>query len=101
LFSQASQSITSTSELLELDKNAHDHPSSAILPEIQTPPPEEAAALVPAELQIPSIENPSPQDTPVLSIDTLTPPPEAEPSLSEGLFKNNGKAAFVCLSFKL
>lgn len=83
------------SEPLGSDKDTHDHPSLDLLPEIQTPPPEEIAATTPTELQIPSTENSSPQDAPVLSIDTLTPPPEADPSLSDGLVKDTGKALFV------
>uniref|UniRef100_A0A3Q1EBY2 Nuclear receptor binding SET domain protein 1b n=1 Tax=Acanthochromis polyacanthus TaxID=80966 RepID=A0A3Q1EBY2_9TELE len=89
---KASQPVTSVSESSGSDKNAHDHPSLNLLPEIQTPPPEEIVAPTPSELHIPSTENPSPQDAPVLSIDTLTPPPEVEPSLSEGLVKDNGSA---------
>ncbi|AWP00048.1 nsd1a [Scophthalmus maximus] len=89
---KATPPITSMSEPPGLDKNAHGHPSLNLIPEIQTPPPEEIAATTPSELQIPSTENTSPQDAPVLSIDTLTPPPEAEPSLSEGLIKDSGNA---------
>lgn len=94
LFPQASQHITSMSEPPGLDANAHDHPSLNLLPEIQTPPPEEVTATTtPSELQMPSTENTPSQDAPVLSIDTLTPPPEAEPSLSEGLVvKDNGES---------
>lgn len=101
VFSQPSQPITSMPEPAGSDKDAHDHPSLNLLPEIQTPPPEEIAATKPSELQIPSTENTSPQDAPVLSIDTLTPPPEADPSLSEGLVKETGKAVFVCVSLLL
>lgn len=80
------------------DKNAHEHPSLNLLPEIQTPPPDDiAAAPTPSELQIPSTENTPPQDAPVLSIDTLTPPPDVEPLLSEGVVKHNGEAMFGCL----
>ncbi|XP_037604674.1 histone-lysine N-methyltransferase, H3 lysine-36 specific isoform X2 [Sebastes umbrosus] len=87
---KATQPVTSPSEPPGLDSSAHDHPSLNLLPEIQTPPPEDIAATMPSELQIPSTENTSPQDAPVLSIDTLTPPPEAVPSLSEGLVKGSG-----------
>lgn len=97
LFSQDTQPVTSPSEPPGSDSSAHDHPSLNLLPEIQTPPPEEIAAAMPSELQIPSTENTSPQDAPVLSIDTLTPPPEADPSLSEGLVKGSGEEVFVFL----
>uniref|UniRef100_A0A3Q1JQ02 Histone-lysine N-methyltransferase, H3 lysine-36 specific n=1 Tax=Anabas testudineus TaxID=64144 RepID=A0A3Q1JQ02_ANATE len=91
LIGKATQPITSMSESLGPDKNAHEHPSLNLLPEIQTPPPDDiAAATTPSELQIPSAENASPQNAPVLSIDTLTPPPDIEPSLSESLIKDNG-----------
>ncbi|XP_022618390.1 histone-lysine N-methyltransferase, H3 lysine-36 and H4 lysine-20 specific-like [Seriola dumerili] len=92
---KAAQPITSMSEPPGSDTNAHDHPSLNLLPEIQTPPPEEIVATTPSELQIPSTENTAPQDAPVLSIDTLTPPPEAEPSLSEGLVKDSGNAPLL------
>ncbi|XP_010770327.1 microtubule-associated protein futsch-like isoform X2 [Notothenia coriiceps] len=69
-----------------------DHPSLNLPPEIQTPPPEEIPTTTPSALQIPNTENTSTQDAPVLSIDTLTPPPEADHLLSEGLVKGNGSA---------
>ncbi|KAK5917818.1 hypothetical protein CgunFtcFv8_002630 [Champsocephalus gunnari] len=69
-----------------------DHPSLNLPPEIQTPPPEEIPTTTPSELQIPNTENTSSQDAPVLSIDTLTPPPEADHLVSEGLVKGNGSA---------
>lgn len=95
LYSQASQPITSMSEPPVSDTQ---HPPSLnLLPEIQTPPPEEIAVTTLSELQIPSTENTSPQDAPVLSIDTLTPPPEAEPSLAEGPVKDDGEPAFLYL----
>ncbi|XP_077402449.1 uncharacterized protein nsd1b [Vanacampus margaritifer] len=59
-----------------LDKNALGPPSLNALPEMQTPPPEEITLTT--ELQIPSAENTSRQEAQALSIDTLTPPPEAE-----------------------
>lgn len=95
LFSQATQLTMSMSKPLVSDNSAHEQPSLSLLPEIQTPPPEEIAETTPSELQIPSSENTSPQDAPVLSIDTLTPPPEADPSLSEGLIKDNGEEVFA------
>lgn len=97
LFSQATQPSTSMSEPPEPDKNAHELPSLNFLPEIQTPPPDDiAAASTHSELQIPSTENTPPPDAPVLSIDTLTPPPDVEPPLSEGVVKHNGEAMFGC-----
>lgn len=101
MFSQVTQPITPVSEPPGSVKDTHDHPSLNLLPEIQTPPPEEIAATTPSELQIPSTENTSPQDAPVLSIDTLTPPPEADPLLSEALVKDTGKTVFVCLSLQI
>ncbi|KAK2828704.1 hypothetical protein Q5P01_019738 [Channa striata] len=89
---KALQPITSMSEPPGSDKNAHEHPSLNLLPEIQTPPPDDVAATTPSDLHISSTENTSLRDAPVLSLDTLTPPPEAEPLLSEGLVKDNGKA---------
>ncbi|XP_041657198.1 histone-lysine N-methyltransferase, H3 lysine-36 specific isoform X2 [Cheilinus undulatus] len=91
LIGKATQPVTPTSELPEYEKDTHEHPSLDLIPEIQTPPPEEIAA-TPSELQIPSTENMSTQEAPVLSIDTLTPPPEADSSTSEGLVKDNGNA---------
>ena len=95
LFSQATQLTMSMSKPMVSDSSAHQQPSLSLLPEIQTPPPEELAETTPSELHIPSSENTSPQDALVLSIDTLTPPPEADPSLLEGLIKDNGEEAFV------
>lgn len=89
------QPVTPVSETQGSEKDAHDQPSLNLLLEIQTPPPEETAA-TPSELQIARTENSSAQDAPVLSIDTLTPPPEADPSQSEGFVKQPGKAAFFC-----
>ncbi|XP_061595252.1 histone-lysine N-methyltransferase, H3 lysine-36 specific [Cololabis saira] len=92
LIGKVTQPITSLSEDPGSDKDAHDLPSTALPPEVQTPPPEEIATITPSEIQIPSTENTCPPDTPVLSIDTLTPPPEVEPLLPEELVKNNGRA---------
>ncbi|MED6294269.1 hypothetical protein CHARACLAT_019420, partial [Characodon lateralis] len=89
LIGKANESVTSLSELSQLDKNIPDSSSSSLLPEILTPPPEEFAPRTPSELQIPKAEHRSTQEIPVLSIDSLTPPPEAEPLLSEGLVKDN------------
>ncbi|XP_031695506.1 uncharacterized protein LOC116377886 [Anarrhichthys ocellatus] len=80
---------TAMSEPPGSDSSTQDPPSVNLVPEIQTPPPEEIAATTPPELQIPSTENTSPQDAPVLSVDTLTPPPESDLSLSEGIVKGN------------
>ncbi|KAM9788550.1 uncharacterized protein nsd1b [Neosynchiropus ocellatus] len=57
--------------------------SLGLLPEIQTPPPEENSAPSSSAIQIPRLEGPLTQESPVLSIDTLTPPPEAEPALPD------------------
>lgn len=62
--------------------------SLSLLPEIQTPPPEDINRVTPSELQIPNNENSCSQNAPVLSIDTLTPPPEADSSLTDGLRKD-------------
>ncbi|XP_061660354.1 histone-lysine N-methyltransferase, H3 lysine-36 specific [Syngnathoides biaculeatus] len=81
---------TLSSELPVLEKSALEPPSLDALPEIQTPPPEEITLTT--EFQIPSAENTSPQEAQVLSIDTLTPPPEAdvEPLLIKGLAGDTG-----------
>ncbi|XP_030601999.1 histone-lysine N-methyltransferase, H3 lysine-36 and H4 lysine-20 specific isoform X2 [Archocentrus centrarchus] len=89
---KASQPISSISQPSHSYKSAHDRPSLNLLPEIQTPPPEEITAATPSELQIPCTENTSSPDAPVLSIDTLTPPPEAEPSLPESIVRESGSA---------
>nr|XP_057942886.1 histone-lysine N-methyltransferase, H3 lysine-36 specific isoform X2 [Doryrhamphus excisus] len=70
------QALSPTSKTSALAKNALDSPSLNALPEIQTPPPEEITLTT--ELQIPRAENSSPREAQVLSIDTLTPPPETE-----------------------
>ncbi|XP_019729125.1 uncharacterized protein LOC109517985 isoform X2 [Hippocampus comes] len=75
------QTITMANQALSsqppvLDKHVLEPPSLSALPEMQTPPPEEITLTT--ELQIPSAENASPQEAQPLSIDTLTPPPEAE-----------------------
>ena len=49
--------------------------SQAILPEVQTPPPEETP---PTQLEVLVPEVSPSQEAPVLSIDTLTPPPDAD-----------------------
>lgn len=87
---QAAQPVTTASDLLALDKDTHEHPSLKFIPEIQTPPPEEMTPPQP-ELKIPSTENS--RDAPVETVDTLTPPPETDSSLSEGFVKNAGEAA--------
>lgn len=107
LFSQATQPINTTADPPLSDKDAHDndahdHPALDLLPEIQTPPPEEVTLTTASEVQVSSTESSSSQ-APVLSIDTLTPPPEVEPSLStertETLVKDEGEALFVCHFF--
>lgn len=87
MFSRVVQPVTTTSDLA-LDKDAHQHPSLKFIPEIQTPPPEEITPTQ-SELKIPSTENS--QDAPVNAVDTLTPPPETDSSLSEGFVKSTGK----------
>lgn len=94
-FFQAAQPITPLPEPLGPDQNEHEHATLNLLPEVQTPPPDHTAIpTLPSELHVPSTENTSTQDAPVLSIDTLTPPPEVEPSLSESFIRDNGEEAF-------
>lgn len=92
--SEASTSVpvetNGTNVPMETHQTTHEFQTLNLVPEIQTPPPEETSATVTPELQIPNTEDTCPRETPVLSIDTLTPPPEAEPSLSEGVVKDNG-----------
>ncbi|XP_061819007.1 uncharacterized protein nsd1b isoform X2 [Nerophis lumbriciformis] len=87
-FTMANEALLPTSETSALEKHALDPPSLNALPEIQTPPPEEFTLTT--ELQVPSAENPSRREAQVLSIDTLTPPPEAEaePPLSDSPAKD-------------
>lgn len=81
------------SEVSGSDQNDQDHTPSTILPEMLTPPPEEFVQTTPPELQIPKAELPSPQDPPMLSMNTLTPPPEVDPSPAESLVTDNSKTA--------
>ncbi|XP_034033776.1 LOW QUALITY PROTEIN: histone-lysine N-methyltransferase, H3 lysine-36 and H4 lysine-20 specific-like [Thalassophryne amazonica] len=93
---QVPQSIMPTSDLPEPENSVHDHTSLNLLPEIQTPPPDDITETIkPSELQISTTENTTSQDAPVLSIDTLTPPPEVEPLLSEGLVKDSGNVPLL------
>ncbi|RVE64229.1 hypothetical protein OJAV_G00144460 [Oryzias javanicus] len=92
--------FTSAPELLDSDNNASDPPPSTVLPEIQTPPPEEIPAATPPELPIPDNQHTCPQVTPVLSTDTLTPPPDVEPLLSEVIPKDNREASLPVLEKK-
>lgn len=87
---QAVQPVTTTPDLLAMDKDTHERPSLKFIPEIQTPPPEEITPSQ-SELKIPSTENS--QDAPVDTVDTLTPPPETDASLPEGFIKHPGKEA--------
>lgn len=80
------------SEPPALDKVGPEEPSLNLLPEIQTPPPEDVAA-TPSELQIPCADNTSSQEAAVPAIETLTPPPDVDPSVLEGLVKDAGKTA--------
>lgn len=84
--------IPETEPLSPLDKVAIEEPSLSLLPEIQTPPPEEVAT-APSELQLPSTENANAQEAAILSIETLTPPPDVDPAALGGLVKVPGKAA--------
>ncbi|XP_029028601.1 histone-lysine N-methyltransferase, H3 lysine-36 specific [Betta splendens] len=89
---KAAQPITSLPPLGP-DQNIHEHSTLNLLPEVQTPPPDHIAVpTIPSELNVSSTENTSPQDAPALSIDTLTPPPEVELSLSESFIRDNGNA---------
>ncbi|XP_015251555.1 PREDICTED: histone-lysine N-methyltransferase, H3 lysine-36 and H4 lysine-20 specific isoform X3 [Cyprinodon variegatus] len=88
LVEKANESVVFVPELSNLDKNIPDNSSSSLLPEILTPPPEEFIPTEPSELQIQKAEHPPIQEIPVLSIDSLTPPPEVEPLQSEGIVKN-------------
>ncbi|XP_037835007.1 histone-lysine N-methyltransferase, H3 lysine-36 specific isoform X2 [Kryptolebias marmoratus] len=89
LIGKAAGHVTAMSEVSGSDQNQHDHTPAAILPEILTPPPEETVQTIPAGLQSPKTELPSTQDPPILSMSTLTPPPEADPPPSEGLAKDS------------
>uniref|UniRef100_A0A1A7YAR4 Histone-lysine N-methyltransferase, H3 lysine-36 specific n=2 Tax=Iconisemion striatum TaxID=60296 RepID=A0A1A7YAR4_9TELE len=92
LIGKATEPITSMSELPELDQNEHECSSSTLPPEILTPPPEEFTSMTTSELHTPRSEHASIQDPPMLSMNTLTPPPEAEHSPSEGLTKDKDGA---------
>ncbi|KAF7206162.1 histone-lysine N-methyltransferase, H3 lysine-36 specific isoform X1 [Nothobranchius furzeri] len=88
LIGKTTEPITSMSELSELDQNEHERSSSTLPLEILTPPPEEITSVTTSELHIPRSEHASIQDLPMLSMNTLTPPPEAKHSPSEGLTKD-------------
>ncbi|XP_042165655.1 histone-lysine N-methyltransferase, H3 lysine-36 specific isoform X1 [Oncorhynchus tshawytscha] len=76
-------------------KTTHDHALLNPLPEIQTLPPDEPSK-TPTGQAPPPIENTPPQHAPILSIDTLTPPPEGDSSLlSDGLTKNVGDVPYL------
>lgn len=89
---QATLPVNPEPEPPALDKVGPEEPSLNLLPEIQTPPPEDVAA-TPSELQIPCTENTNSQEAAVPSIETLTPPPDVDPSVLEGLVKDPGIAA--------
>ncbi|CAB1316487.1 unnamed protein product, partial [Coregonus sp. 'balchen'] len=72
-------------------KTTHDHAPLNPLPEIQTLPPDEPSK-TPTGQAPPPIENTPPQDAPILSIDTLIPPPSL---LSDGLTKNVGDIPYL------
>ncbi|XP_072302120.1 uncharacterized protein nsd1b [Eucyclogobius newberryi] len=63
--------------------------NACVFPEMQTPPPDEPLVPSPSELRIPCAENPSSQNAPVIAVDTLTPPPETEPALTEAEAKDS------------
>uniref|UniRef100_A0A4W5NU84 Nuclear receptor binding SET domain protein 1b n=1 Tax=Hucho hucho TaxID=62062 RepID=A0A4W5NU84_9TELE len=80
---------------LPSEKTTHDHAPLNPLPEIQSLPPEEPSK-TPNGQAPPQIENTPPQDAPILSIDTLTPPPEADPSLlCDSLTENVGDVPYL------
>lgn len=78
--------ITSVSEA---PPSQSPHLSLNLLPEIQTPPPEELSRTSSSELQISRAENSSSQSAPVITVDTLTPPPETESAQTDGPVKNS------------
>ncbi|XP_028322398.1 uncharacterized protein nsd1b isoform X2 [Gouania willdenowi] len=90
-----SQLIASLSDPPPPDCDAHDQESLNLLPEIQTPPPEDVAMTMPSVLLVSNTENTSPQEAPVLSIDTLTPPPETEQALSEEPLKDSSETVVL------
>uniref|UniRef100_A0A674PM08 Histone-lysine N-methyltransferase, H3 lysine-36 specific n=1 Tax=Takifugu rubripes TaxID=31033 RepID=A0A674PM08_TAKRU len=92
MIGKAVQPVTTTPDLLAMDKDTHERPSLKFIPEIQTPPPEEITPTQ-SELKIPSTENS--QDAPVDTVDTLTPPPETDASLPEGFIKHPGSAPLL------
>ncbi|XP_037544178.1 uncharacterized protein LOC119420823, partial [Nematolebias whitei] len=94
LIGKATEHVTSMSEVPGSDQNDQDHAASTILPEILTPPPEEFVLTTPPELQIPKAELPSSQDPPMLSMNTLTPPPEADSPAESLVTDNKGAAVF-------
>ncbi|KAK0138513.1 Histone-lysine N-methyltransferase, H3 lysine-36 and H4 lysine-20 specific [Merluccius polli] len=78
-----------------LDDSGSGCTSQTILPEIQTPPPEEILP-TPSELEVRKTENSPSQEASVLSIDTLTPPPEAETLQStDSLIKDDGSVSLL------
>ncbi|KAJ0004066.1 hypothetical protein NQD34_010280 [Periophthalmus magnuspinnatus] len=60
--------------------------SQNVFPEMQTPPPEEPSRTSPPT---PCPENSTSQSAPLISVDTLTPPPETEPALTETPVKDS------------
>lgn len=101
MFFQVAQSNSNKPDPLPSGKTTHDHAPLNPLPEIQTLPPDEPSK-TPTGQAPPPIENTPPQDAPILSIDTLTPPPEADPSLlSDGLTKNVGEKLFIYKMYTL
>eukprot|EP00063_Salmo_salar_P018648 XP_013993483.1 PREDICTED: histone-lysine N-methyltransferase, H3 lysine-36 and H4 lysine-20 specific-like isoform X4 [Salmo salar] len=92
---KVAQSNSNKPDPLPSEKNTHDHAPLNPLPEIQSLPPEEPSK-TPNGQAPPLIENTPPQDAPILSIDTLTLPPEADPSmLCDSLTKNVGDVPYL------
>lgn len=101
MFFQVAQSNSNKPDPLPSEKNTHDHAPLNPLPEIQSLPPEEPSK-TPNGQAPPLIENTPPQDAPILSIDTLTLPPEADPSmLCDSLTKNVGEKPFTYQMYTL
>lgn len=69
----------------------------SVLPEIQTPPPEEVAT-APSELPLPSVEKKNAEEAAVSSIETLTPPPDEDPAALGAFSKVPGILPSVPLS---
>ncbi|XP_055730042.1 histone-lysine N-methyltransferase, H3 lysine-36 specific-like isoform X4 [Salvelinus fontinalis] len=92
---KVAQSNSNKPDPLPSEKTTHDHAPLNPLPEIQSLPPEEPSK-TPNGQAPPRIENTPPPDAPILSIDILTLPPEADPSLlCDSLTKNVGDVPYL------